>query len=109
MGGISAISGRRLVLGRRRSCGRRPRSRMRVATPTVSWHNRERVASVDFQPVAYPSQTPNGTKSGYPTRLATAGDDKHVLVRTLVKLFILPQHMSWIVHFYCNASRTSPL
>jgi len=51
-----------------------------VATPTVSWHNRERVSSLDFQPVAYPSQTPNGTKSGYPTRLATAGDDKHVLI-----------------------------
>lgn len=53
---------------------------MRVATPTVSWHNRERVSSVDFQPVPYPCQTPNGTKSGYPTRLATAGDDKHVLI-----------------------------
>jgi len=53
---------------------------MRVATPTVSWHNRERVSSLDFQPVAYPCQTPNGTKSGYPTRLATAGDDKHVLI-----------------------------
>jgi len=57
---------------------------MRVATPTVSWHNRERVASVDFQPTAYPSQTPNGTKSGYPTRLATAGDDKHVLIWELI-------------------------
>ena len=75
-----------------------------MATPTVSWHNRERVSSLDFQPVAYPSQTPNGTKSGYPTRLATAGDDKHVLVRTLVELVILLKHMSWIFHFFAMPS-----
>ena len=44
---------------------------MKVYTPLIAWHNRERVSSVDFQPVAYPKGQP---------RLATAGDDKHVVV-----------------------------
>ena len=54
---------------------------MKVSTPTVSWHNRERVSSVDFQPVAYPKPTTNGATAGYDCRLASAGDDKHVVVR----------------------------
>jgi hypothetical protein len=44
---------------------------MKVYTPLISWHNRERVSSADFQPVAYPNGQP---------RLATGGDDKHVIV-----------------------------
>ena len=45
--------------------------KMKVYTPLIAWHNRDRVSSVDFQPVAYPKGQP---------RLATAGDDKHVVV-----------------------------
>jgi len=45
---------------------------MKAYTPAISWHNRERVASADFQPVPYP---------GGEARLATGGDDKHVVVR----------------------------
>ena len=44
---------------------------MKVHTPLIAWHNRERVSSADFQPVAYPDGK---------SRLATGGDDKHVIV-----------------------------
>ena len=48
---------------------------MRVLMPGISWHNRERISSVDFQPVSYPPG-----KTGKKTRLASAGDDHHVVV-----------------------------
>ena len=48
---------------------------MKVLTPSISWHDRQRVSSLDFQP--RPEDDPNG-----PLRLATAGDDHHVVVRT---------------------------
>ena len=51
-------------------------AKMKVSTPTISWHNRERVSSVDFQPVPHPSHKSGSNKS----RLASAGDDKHVVV-----------------------------
>lgn len=46
---------------------------MHVLTPSISWHNRDRIASVDFQPVSWP---PLGNR----LRLASAGDDHHVVV-----------------------------
>jgi len=49
---------------------------MKVSTPGVAWHNRERVASVDFQPQAWPVLADKEA-----VRLATGGDDKHVVVR----------------------------
>lgn len=48
---------------------------MKVWTPMIAWHNRERVSSVDFQPQPYPRPTKDGG-----TRVATAGDDNHVTV-----------------------------
>lgn len=47
---------------------------MKYAIPEISWHNRDPVLSVDFQPKASESD---------PLRLATGGTDSHVLVRTL--------------------------
>lgn len=44
---------------------------MKFAIPEISWHNRDPVLSVDFQPK---------TASGDPLRLATGGTDSHVLV-----------------------------
>ena len=49
---------------------------MKVSTPAISWHNRERISSVDFQPICYP-QTDN---SRFVSRLASGGDDKHVVI-----------------------------
>jgi len=57
------------------------RDKMKVSTPTISWHNRERVSSVDFQPVAHPRPTSGAAPgSGFDCRMATAGDDKHVVI-----------------------------
>ena len=50
---------------------------MKVSTPAISWHNRERISSVDFQPICFPSQT---DKSRSVNRLASGGDDKHVVI-----------------------------
>lgn len=44
---------------------------MKFAIPEISWHNRDPVLSVDFQPQA---------DSTEPLRLATGGTDSHVLV-----------------------------
>ena len=50
---------------------------MKVSTPAISWHNRERISSVDFQPICYPvPKDPSRCLS----RLASAGDDKHVVI-----------------------------
>ena len=49
---------------------------MKVETPSIAWHNRDRVSSIDFQPKAHPKPTQNGG-----TRIATGGDDNHVIVR----------------------------
>lgn len=45
---------------------------MKFTIPEISWHNRDPVLSVDFQP----KREENG-----PMRLATGGTDSHVLVR----------------------------
>jgi len=50
---------------------------MKVSTPAISWHNRERISSVDFQPICFPSQTDNSRSVN---RLASGGDDKHVVI-----------------------------
>lgn len=50
---------------------------MKVSTPAISWHNRERISSVDFQPICFPPQT---DKSRSINRLASGGDDKHVVI-----------------------------
>lgn len=44
---------------------------MKLAIPEISWHNRDPVLSVDFQPKSEPND---------PLRLATGGTDSHVLV-----------------------------
>ncbi|CAB3238836.1 unnamed protein product [Arctia plantaginis] len=44
---------------------------MKFAIPEISWHNRDPVLSVDFQPKA---------ESNEPLRLATGGTDSHVLI-----------------------------
>ena len=51
---------------------------MKVSTPAISWHNRERISSVDFQPTCYP--TPSKETSRCVSRLASGGDDKHVVI-----------------------------
>ena len=48
---------------------------MKVQTPQIAWHNRDRVSSVSIQPFAYPTPTKEGG-----TRIATGGDDTHVVV-----------------------------
>ena len=48
---------------------------MKVQTPQIAWHNRERVSSVSIQPIAHPTPTKEGG-----TRIATGGDDTHVVV-----------------------------
>ena len=48
---------------------------MKVETPSIAWHNRDRVSSIDFQPKPHPKPTQNGG-----TRIATGGDDNHVVV-----------------------------
>ena len=53
---------------------------MKVYTPLIAWHNRERVSSADFQPVPYPDGQ---------SRLATGGDDKHVVVSFTFTLNLL--------------------
>ncbi|CAH2108700.1 unnamed protein product [Euphydryas editha] len=44
---------------------------MKFAIPEISWHNRDPVLSVDFQPKCEPND---------PLRLATGGTDSHVLI-----------------------------
>ncbi|XP_045768940.1 chromatin assembly factor 1 subunit B [Maniola jurtina] len=44
---------------------------MKLAIPEISWHNRDPVLSVDFQPKSEPND---------PLRLATGGTDSHVLI-----------------------------
>ncbi|XP_063536260.1 chromatin assembly factor 1 subunit B [Cydia strobilella] len=44
---------------------------MKFAIPEISWHNRDPVLSVDFQPK---------TETNGPLRLATGGTDSHVLI-----------------------------
>jgi WD40 repeat protein len=51
---------------------------MKVSTPAISWHNRERISSVDFQPICYPP--PSKEKSRSVNRIASGGDDKHVVI-----------------------------
>jgi len=48
---------------------------MKVQTPQIAWHNRDRVSSVSIQPFAYPTPTKEGG-----TRIATGGDDTHVVI-----------------------------
>jgi len=48
---------------------------MKVETPSIAWHNRDRVSSIDFQPKPHPKPTQNGG-----TRIATGGDDNHVII-----------------------------
>ena len=48
---------------------------MKVFTPLIAWHNRDRVSAIDFQPVPHPRPTKDGG-----TRIATGGDDNHVIV-----------------------------
>lgn len=48
---------------------------MKFAIPEISWHNRDPVLSVDFQPKA---------EANEPLRLATGGTDSHVLVTELM-------------------------
>ena len=50
---------------------------MKVSTPAISWHNRDRISSVDFQPVCYPATKDNARPI---QRLASSGDDKHVVI-----------------------------
>ncbi|CAB4060598.1 CHAF1B [Lepeophtheirus salmonis] len=45
---------------------------MKVSTPSISWHNRERISSIDFQGTHWPNEKHN--------RLASGGDDKHVVI-----------------------------
>ena len=53
---------------------------MKVSTPSICWHSKKRVSSVDFQPTPFPSV--KSSSSGQErVRLASAGDDEHVLVR----------------------------
>jgi hypothetical protein len=67
---------------------------MRVITPAISWHDRHRVSAVDFQPAPWPdasaAQTsPSSTASTQSSvskvqrRMASAGDDHHVVVQHL--------------------------
>ncbi|KAL4710590.1 hypothetical protein ACJJTC_003226 [Scirpophaga incertulas] len=44
---------------------------MKFSIPEISWHNRDPVLSVDFQPI---------TENNGPLRLATGGTDSHVLI-----------------------------
>jgi len=48
---------------------------MKVQTPQIAWHNRDRVSSVSIQPFAYPTPLKEGG-----TRIATGGDDTHVVI-----------------------------
>jgi len=48
---------------------------MKVQTPQIAWHNRDRVSSVSIQPFPYPTPTKEGG-----TRIATSGDDCHVVI-----------------------------
>ena len=52
---------------------------MKVSTPAISWHNRERISSIDFQPVCYPAPTKENQRRNI-SRLASGGDDKHVVI-----------------------------
>ena len=51
---------------------------MKVSTPAISWHNRERISSIDFQPICYPAVSKDNSRSV--CRLASGGDDKHVVI-----------------------------
>ena len=51
---------------------------MKVWTPPIAWHNRDRVSTIDFQLVPYPKSTKDGG-----TRIATGGDDNHVIVSVI--------------------------
>ncbi len=61
---------------------------MKVQTPQIAWHNRDRVSSVSIQPFAYPTPTKEGG-----TRIATGGDDTHVVVSDIYtkKNFFVPE------------------
>ncbi len=50
---------------------------MKLCTPAIAWHNRERVSSVDFQPRPWPVPP-----AGQPDliRVASGGDDHHVVI-----------------------------
>ena len=47
---------------------------MKVCTPGIAWHDRQRVSAIDFQP-----GHDGGEEEGL-VRLATAGHDNHVVV-----------------------------
>jgi len=61
---------------------------MKVVTPAVAWHDRQRVAAIDFQPCPWPlpsedmhKKVVEGQRREKSIRVATGGDDKHVVVR----------------------------
>ena len=49
---------------------------MKVQTPQIAWHNRDRVSSVSIQPCSHPKPLKEFS------RIATGGDDSHVVVST---------------------------
>lgn len=57
---------------------------MKFSIPEISWHNRDPVLSVDFQPRC---------KANDPLRLATGGADTHILV---IKTYL----SSWWITFW---------
>ena len=59
---------------------------MKLCTPAIAWHNRERVASVDFQPRQWPEPEESGVKR---VRVASGGDDHHVVVSKMSPTLLL--------------------
>lgn len=57
---------------------------MKVETPQIAWHNRDRVSTISIQPQPHPRPTKDGG-----TRIATGGDDTHVVVSKFSKRFVL--------------------
>ena len=55
-----------------------PTATMKVSTPSICWHSKKRVSSVDFQPTPFPSVKSSSGQER--VRLASSGDDEHVLV-----------------------------
>lgn len=73
---------------------------MKFSIPEISWHNRDPVLSVDFQPKS---------AAGDPLRLATGGTDSHVLVRKFVFIFDLIYEVTY-AHFtsFCYRVKQKP-
>ena len=55
---------------------------MKVQTPQIAWHNRDRVSSVSIQPYSHPKPLKEFS------RIATGGDDTHVVVRIKCFFFV---------------------